>query len=309
MMNALAPNLQLALVGIYAVLTLASGINGALSRLRPRMDLTEIKLRIRSWWVMAAIFTVAVVSHPSASIGFFLLVSVLGIREFLRLLPPEDRSAGLVAYPVAGLQYLLVAIGALDLLVIAPMVATLLVPAFLAIGGRTQGFMQATGSILLGIMLTVFGVGHAAYLMVLPEAADAPAGAAGLLVFIVVLTQANDVAQFLWGRTLGSRLIAPEVSPGKTAEGLFGGVLTTVALAAVLTPLLTPFAVPVGAAVGAVLGLAGFVGDLTMSAIKRDARVKDAGTLLPGHGGVLDRIDSLVFTAPLFFHFVRVIGG
>lgn len=308
-MTSLAPNLRLALVGIYAVLTLASGLNAVLTRLRPRMDLTEVASRIRSWWVMATIFTVALVLHPSVSIGFFALVSVLGIREFMRLLPREDRTAALVAYPVALLQYVLVAMGALDLVVIAPMVAALAVPAVLAIGGRTDGFIHATGAVLLGIVLTVFGVGHAAYLMVLPEAADAPGGAASLLVFLVVLTQANDVAQFLWGKALGARRIAPEVSPGKTAEGLFGGVLTTTALAAALTPFLTPFTVPVGAAVGAVLAVAGFVGDITMSAVKRDAGVKDTGSLLPGHGGVLDRIDSLIFTAPLFFHFVRVIGG
>lgn len=308
-MSALAPNLRYALFGVYGVLMAATAISATIARWRPRLDLTEIKQRIRSWWMMAGLFTVALVLHPTVSILFFGVVSVLAVREFLRMLPAGDRAAGLVAYPVAALQYGLVAFGALELVVIAPMVAALAVPAVLAVGGRTEGFIAATGSVLLGIALTVFAVGHGAYLIALPEAAAAPAGAAGLLVFLVVLTEANDVAQFLWGKALGTRPVAPRVSPGKTVEGLAGGGLTTVALAAGLTPLLTPFSVPMGAVVGGALALAGFVGDITISAVKRDAGVKDTGTLLPGHGGVLDRVDSLIFTAPLFFHFLRLVGG
>ena len=308
-MSALAPNLRYALFGVYAVLMAASTISVTLSRWRPGIDLTEIRQRIRSWWIMAVVFTLALALHPAVSVGFFAVVSGLAVREFLRMLPAEDRAAGLVAYPVTVLHYGVVAAGALDLVVIAPLIAALAVPAVLAIRGRTDGFVAATGGLLLGIALAVFAVGHAAYLLVLPEAGTGPAGAAGLLVFLVVLTQANDVAQFLWGKALGMRQVAPQVSPGKTVEGLIGGALTTTALAALLTPLLTSFTVPVGAAVGGALALAGFVGDITISAVKRDSGVKDTGTLLPGHGGVLDRIDSLIFTAPLFFHFVRLIGG
>lgn len=308
-MSTMALNLRLALGGIYAVLAAATAIDYSLRRLRPQLDLREVTLRIRSWWAMAIIFTIALLMDPAVSVAFFGLVSGLAVYEFLRMEHAENRVAGLIAYPALAVQYLLVAAGELEYLMLVPLVTTLAVPATLAVRGRTEGFAAATGTVLLGIYLTVFAVGHAAYLLTLPESAAAPAGAAGLLVFLVVLTQANDVAQFLWGKAIGRRQVAPHVSPGKTVGGLVGGVFTTAAMSAGLAPLLTPFGIAVGAVIGVAIGISGFVGDITMSAIKRDVGVKDTGSLLPGHGGVLDRIDSLIFTAPLFFHFYRIFGG
>lgn len=308
-MTSLAPNLQLALGGIYGVLAAATAVDFSVRRLRPALDMSEITLRIRSWWAMAVVFTIALLLHPAMSVAFFGLISVLAAHEFLRMHNSDDRAAGLVAYPAIAAQYLLVALGALDYVMLVPLIVTLAVPATLAIGGRTEGFAAATGTALVAIFLTVFAVGHAAYLLVLPEADVSPAGAAGLLVFLVVLTQANDVAQFLWGKAIGRRPVAPLVSPNKTIGGLIGGLLTTAVIAAGISPLLTPFDQLTGFGIGLGIGAAGFIGDLTMSALKRDAGVKDAGTLLPGHGGVLDRIDSLIFTAPLFFHFYRILVG
>lgn len=121
---------------------------------------------------------------------------------------------------------------------------------------------------------------------------------------LLLLTQFNDVAQFLWGKTLGSRKIAPTVSPGKTWEGYLGGLATTIGLAAVVGPWLTILDLPRSLIAGVLIGVTGLLGDLNISALKRDLGVKDTGSTLPGHGGVLDRVDSLIFTAPIFFHFV-----
>ncbi len=308
-MGELTLNLRWALGGIYAVLAASTALDWSLRRLRPRLDLREVTLRIRSWWAMAIVFTGALLLDPAVSVALFAVVSGLAVFEFLRMENAENRVAGSIAYPALAAQYLLVATAHLEYVMLVPLVTTLAVPATLAVRGRTAGFAAATGTVLLGIYLTVFAVGHAAFLLALPESAAAPAGAAGLLVFLVVLTQANDVAQFLWGRAVGRRPVAPLVSPGKTVEGLVGGVVTTTMLSAGLAPFLTPFGHVTGAVIGFALGIAGFVGDITMSAVKRDAGVKDTGSLLPGHGGVLDRIDSLIFTAPLFFHFYRVFGG
>lgn len=308
-MNSLAVNLRFAIGGIYAVLAAATAIDLTLRRLRPTLDLREVTLRIRSWWAMAIVFTIALLLHPAVSVAFFAVVSVLAAYEYLRMEDTEMRTAGIVAYPAIGAQYLLAALGGLAYVLLVPLLTTLAVPATLAVRGRTEGFAAATGTLLLGIFLTVFAFGHAAFLLMLPEAATAPAGAAGLLVFLVVLTQANDVAQFLWGKAIGRRQVAPLVSPGKTVGGLVGGVATTALLSAALAPFLTPFSALVGLGIGVGIGLAGFVGDITMSAVKRDVGVKDTGSLLPGHGGVLDRIDSLIFTAPLFFHLYRLFGG
>ena len=125
------------------------------------------------------------------------------------------------------------------------------------------------------------------------------------LLFLIFLTQFNDVAQYTWGKMFGRRKIIPGVSPNKTWEGFLGGVGTTFVMAIATAPLVTPFSLAHAAAAGLLIPVAGFIGDVTVSALKRDLGVKDTGSLIPGHGGILDRIDSLTFTAPLFFHFTR----
>lgn len=124
------------------------------------------------------------------------------------------------------------------------------------------------------------------------------------LFFLIFLTQFNDVAQFTWGKLFGRHKVVPSVSPNKTVEGLLGGVATTTLLGWAIAPYLTPLGMPMSLLAGTMIGLAGFVGDVVISAVKRDIGVKDSGRLIPGHGGIMDRIDSLTFTAPLFFHFI-----
>jgi len=165
-------------------------------------------------------------------------------------------------------------------------------------------------------MGTVFFLSHAAYLLVMEVAASprvAPVCPNGeipqypgleLLLLLLVLTQSNDVAQYLWGKSLGRKKLVPLVSPGKTWAGFLGGLGTTILLSAILGPWLTMLDLPRSAMAGVIIGVTGLLGDLNISALKRDLGVKDAGATLPGHGGVLDRIDSLIFTAPVFFHFV-----
>jgi phosphatidate cytidylyltransferase len=154
-------------------------------------------------------------------------------------------------------------------------------------------------------MITVFAVSHAAMLMHLPEFSDFPAGGQGLLLFMMILNQGNDVAQYVWGKMLGHRKIVPAVSPKKTWEGFLGGMATTTLIAVLIAPYLTPFGFTFALAAGAGIAATGFIGDVTMSALKRDMGIKDSGSLIPGHGGILDRIDSLSLTAPLFFHLTR----
>ena len=153
-------------------------------------------------------------------------------------------------------------------------------------------------------MITVFNLSHAAYLLSLPAINDPNVGSVGLLLFLVLLTELNDVAQFLWGKAIGGPKIAPHVSPGKSWAGFLGGVVATTATAALIAPFLTPFAGWQCPAVGAVIAISGFIGDVTMSGLKRDLGVKDSSAFIPGHGGILDRVDSLTYSAPVFFHFV-----
>jgi phosphatidate cytidylyltransferase len=248
----------------------------------------------------------------AVSLLFFAFVSFLALKEYLSLIPTRraDRRVLFWAYLAIPVQYWWIADAWYGMFIIwVPVYVFLLLPLRMVLIGETQGFLRAVGTLHWGLMATVFSISHVAYLLVLPEAAVP--GAAGravagpsLVLFLVVLTQLNDVAQFLWGKALGRHRAVPTVSPGKTTEGLVGGVATTLALALALAPWLTPFTRPQAVAAGLIIGVGGFVGDVVVSALKRDLGIKDSGTLLPGHGGILDRIDSLTYTAPLFFHLV-----
>jgi phosphatidate cytidylyltransferase len=127
---------------------------------------------------------------------------------------------------------------------------------------------------------------------------------AKLLLFLVIVVQLSDVFQYIWGKLLGKRKIAPSISPNKTWEGFVGGVATAVALGTALW-WMTPFSPLQALLLSLAVALMGFAGGLTMSAIKRDRGVKDFGSAIEGHGGILDRMDSICFSAPLFFHLAR----
>jgi phosphatidate cytidylyltransferase len=137
-----------------------------------------------------------------------------------------------------------------------------------------------------------------------PPPSPADAWRVQLLVFFVVIVQFSDALQYAWAQIPSKHVIVPTVHPTKTWEGLLGGTASVALLGAVLC-WATPFRVWEAAGMSAVIALMGFAGSLTMSAIKRDRGVKDYGTLVEGHGGVLDRVDSLCFAAPVFFHFTR----
>jgi phosphatidate cytidylyltransferase len=127
---------------------------------------------------------------------------------------------------------------------------------------------------------------------------------ARLLLYLVIVDQMSDVLQYVWGKLIGKHKIAWRVSPNKTWEGFIGGVLTATALGTALW-WVTPFTPLESAGMSFVICILGFCGGLVMSAIKRDIGIKDFGVAIEGHGGILDRIDSLCFAAPIFFHLVR----
>jgi phosphatidate cytidylyltransferase len=293
----------LTFIGIGAVLMAAT-----LIEITARGRLPEdVRPRLKAWWGMVAIYGAAALIGRTASIVLIAFTSFLALKEYLTLIPTRraDRAVLLLAYLSIPLQFYWVAIGWYGMFIIfVPVYMLLLLPVPMLLIGETGGFLKAIGTLHWGLMTCVFSLGHAAYLLVLPPLPGAPAGGPGLLLFLLVLTEANDVAQYVWGKMFGRRKIIPKVSPKKTVEGLVGGVVTTAALAIGLAPLLTPFDWPRALAAGVGIGIAGFFGDIAISAVKRDLGIKDTGALLPGHGGMLDRLDSLTYTAPLFFHAV-----
>lgn len=307
MFSALTSNSATFLSGIFALLVIASLIVAILRRLHPQRDYTELAARVRSWWVMAGVFAAAMALSPTLSLIFLGLVSFLALKEYLSLVPTRraDRRVLFWAYLAIPVQFWWVDIGWYGMFIIfIPVYLFLLLPLHMVVIGETAGFLYAAGSLHWGLMLSVFNLSHMAYLLVLPAANNPAGGPAGLVLFLMFLTQFNDVMQYVWGKTLGRHKIIPKVSPKKTWEGFLGGIATTTLLAWLLAPLLTPLSGWEAPAAGLLIGLAGFVGDVNISALKRDLGVKDSGNLIPGHGGILDRVDSLTFTAPLFFHFL-----
>ncbi len=300
------PAILHAVAGIWVLLAVASIIVFALVKLRPEKNYSELVIRTKSWWVMLGMFTFAMLTSRVVSLCFLGFISFLALKEFFSMIPTRrsDRRILFWAYLSIPVQYYWAALEWYEVFIIfIPVYAFLFLPLRMVITQNTEGFLKAVGTIHWGLMTCVFSISHTAYLLVLPTLPDNPAGGAGFLLFLAFLTQFNDVAQYVWGKLFGKHKILPIISPKKTWQGFIGGFLTTTMVAVFIAPYITPFDTLHAALAGLLISISGFIGDVTISAIKRDIGVKDTGSIIPGHGGILDRIDSLTFTAPLFFHF------
>ena len=297
--------------GVAVTLVLATAVGQAL-RLSvdgpgTRATIANINARIGAWWLMSAAFLVATLTGGVGSVVLFALVSVLALREFVTLSPTsraDHRALAWAFFVVIPVQYVLVGVQWYGLFsIMIPVYVFLLLATRMVLAGETEGFLERAATVQWGLMACVYCVSYAPALLLL-DIDGYDAGSGKLLLFLVVVVQASDVLQFVWGKLLGRRRIAPTVSPNKTWEGFAGGVACATLLGTGLW-WATPFNPLQAAAMSVLIALAGFAGGLVMSAIKRDRGVKDYGGLLPGHGGVLDRIDSLLFAAPIFFHVTR----
>lgn len=305
------PGPLLAAIGsVYAALALATIIVAIVARRSG--SATELVARTRTWWWIVVPVSIALLAGPSVVAILFALMSFVALREFLSIISVRqvDRTAILIAYAAIPLQYWFVADDWYGMFAIfIPVYVTAAIAFRLVIAGETRGFIRSAGTLQWGLFLTVYNLSHLAFLTVLDVAAPLPAGGAGLLLFVLVLVEGNDVAQYTAGRLFGRHAIVPAVSPKKTWEGFVGGLAASALLGALLSQWLTPFGPAEGAMAGLGLAALGFLGDVTVSAIKRDLGIKDSGGMLPGHGGILDRLDSLVFAAPIFLHYVRYFYG
>lgn len=294
----------LLILGILVFSTLLFFIWG---KMKPQANLTELKLRTKSWWGMATMFILAAVINPLISYFAFGLLSFMALRELATIsknVREADRRVLIWCYIAIPIQYVLAYNGLFNLFVIfIPIVMFIWIPFMLVMRGETTEIGRSMSVLPTQLMLTVFSLSHLAFLLSLPEIAGFNAGGRGLLLFIVFITEINDVFQFTWGKLLGRHKIIPKISPNKTWEGFIGGILTTTIIGYFLR-FLTPFSETEALVVSFIVACAGFVGDVVVSAVKRDIGLKDTGTLIPGHGGILDRIDSLSITAVVFFHIV-----
>lgn len=322
---------QLALGLLLAFLLLGSaGRLLAIAYRRRRGEAGDARQRLeslRTWWLLFLTFAGAILLGPLGVCLFLALASVLGLREFSRLILGEHDTDehGLA---VACLLFLVpatfvpIALGyGVIALAVAPMLAVLLIALTQVIEDAPSTYVRATGGLLLGSITLISGLGHGAVLVYAgSDLTDLRLGV-GWFLLLVALTELNDIAQAFVGRRFGRHHITPRLSPNKTWEGLFGGLGTTCLASAILTPFLTDLGIgssPVSASfiestlaalpwsllAGTVICFSGFLGDLNMSGVKRFVGVKDSSHVLPGMGGVLDRVDSLTFTAPSFYWFV-----
>lgn len=298
--------------GIVALLALSSAVTFFLKR-RARGSahpvIANLDARVKAWWIMVAVFGLALATGGVGSVVLFGLVSFFALREFITLTPtrPGDhRTLFWVFFIVTPLQYYLVAVQWYGLFaILIPVYAFIFGPTRSALAGDSERFLERTAKIQWALMVCVYCVSHVpALLMLRISGYEGQNGK--LLLFFVLVVQLSDVLQYVWGKLMGRRKIAPEISPNKTVEGFWGGVLSATAIGTGLW-WATPFAWWQAALLSFLITLMGFFGGLVMSAIKRDRGVKDYGTLIEGHGGVMDRIDSICFAAPVFFHLVRYI--
>ncbi|EFO4321500.1 MAG: phosphatidate cytidylyltransferase, partial [Escherichia coli] len=260
-----------------------------------------VTLRIRTWWGIVICFSLVISGPRWMTLTFFALISFLALKEYGTLISVHFPRW---LYWVIPINYLLIGFNCFELyLLFIPLAGFLILATWRVLVGDTSGFLHTVSAIFWGWIMTVFALSHAAWLLMLPTINIQ--GGALLVLFLLALTESNDIAQYLWGKSCGRRKVVPKVSPGKTLEGLMGGVITTMIASLIIGPLLTPLNTLQALLAGLLIGISGFCGDVVMSAIKRDVGVKDSGKLLPGHGGLLDRIDSLIFTAPVFFYFIR----
>jgi len=293
-------------IGLWIFLLTATGVGQVLRVTKPGKTITKVNQIIRAWWVIAGFFTAVMWLGPTAMVLFMGFVSYLALKEFYSLVPTRraDRRALFWSYGAILVQYFAISQDWFILfLLYIPLYHLLMGPMRLVVRGRTEHFVRSSSTIHWGLMLAVFNLSHVAYLMVLPMDGNPNGGGPGMVLYLIILTELNDVAQFIWGKSFGKHKVAPSVSPNKTWEGLLGGLGTTSVLSMIIAPVLTPMTTLQAFGLGLSLSMLGFVGDVVMSAVKRDMQVKDSSSLIPGHGGVLDRVDSLSYTAPVAFYF------
>lgn len=310
-MNSVTEDLLTLFACLVAVLVVASAVAHVFARRLPEgvehPGIANLNTRIDAWWGMILVMGVAFLGGRTGVIVLFALCSFAALREFATLMTTvrADHHALLLAFfVVLPAQYMLIWLDWYGLYsIFIPVYAFLLLPIVAVLRGDTKRFLVRVAEVQWALMITVFCASHVPALLSLTIPGYEDRNVL-LIAFLVVVVQSSDVLQYVFGKRFGRRRIAPRLSPSKTVEGAVGGVLSASCVGAALW-WMTPFTPLQAAGLSLVICVMGFLGGLVLSAIKRDRGVKDWGHLIPGHGGFIDRLDSVVFSAPVFFHLVR----
>ena len=273
----------------------------------PHAVIDNLNARINAWWVMILIIFAAAALGFYGVIGLFFVISFMALREFLSLLyirRGDHLALAACFYVILPLQYFLVAIDWFSMFTIfIPVYGFLFLPILSALLGDTAHFLDRSTKVQWALMISVFCISHIPAILTL-DIEGFEDKKLLLMIFLILVVQSSDVLQYVWGKLFGKHKIAPKLSPSKTVEGFVGGVVIASMLGGLLY-WLTPFNPVQAVLMSLLICLMGFLGGLVMSAMKRSMGVKDWGNMISGHGGMLDRMDSLCFAAPIFFHVVR----
>ena len=273
----------------------------------PHAVIDNLNARINAWWVMILIIFAAAALGFYGLIGLFFVISFMALREFLSLLyirRGDHLALAACFYVILPLQYFLVAVDWFSMFTIfIPVYGFLFLPILSALLGDTAHFLDRSTKVQWALMISVFCISHIPAILTL-DIEGFEDKKLLLMIFLILVVQSSDVLQYVWGKLFGKHKIAPKLSPSKTVEGFVGGVVSASVLGGLLY-WLTPFNPVQAVLMSLLICLMGFLGGLVMSAMKRSMGVKDWGNMISGHGGMLDRMDSLCFAAPIFFHVVR----
>lgn len=298
--------------GIGGILVFASLVGFVLKLVKGNNPVIEnLNARINAWWVMVLVIGCTFWLGNIAVIILFFLISGFALREFITITPTtsDDYYALLFAFYIAlPVQYIFVAMNWYGMFsIFIPVYVFLLLPILASIKGSTKNFLERTAKVQWGLMITVYCISCVPALLTL-DIQGYESRNLLLIAFLVIVVQISDVLQYVFGKLFGKRKIAPTLSPSKTVEGFVGGIFSASLIGACLW-WITPFSFLQAGMISLMITLLGFMGGLVMSSIKRDQGIKDWGHMIEGHGGMLDRLDSVCFAAPIFFHVVRYWWG
>lgn len=307
----MANKLYYLVAGLITVLLIASLIGQVLkyrvATPKGQAIVENMIARTNAWWGMVAILMVTFAAGRISTILLFVSISYFALREFITLTPtrPADHNALSLAFFITiPLQYYLIWINWYALFtILIPVYGFLIFSSISALSQDTENFLERAAKIQWGTMVAVYCISHAPALLMLEIKGYEGQGAL-LLFFMMLVAQSSDVFQYVFGILFGKRRVAPVVSPNKTVEGLIGGGMCAIGVGTAMW-WITPFSPWQSAGMAFAIVTMGFLGGLVMSAIKRSLGAKDWGSMIKGHGGVLDRLDSICFAAPIFFHLTR----
>lgn len=298
--------IESAAVLALGILSFATTGNFLLRLSKPKNEtLEKVAVIIKSWWAIAGLYLLFLTWYKwGLLIGMFIF-TLISIREYLK----QSRVAykKYIFYSIGTLcclQYLALAFDqALLFLAIVPVLCLWVVPG-IVIARSTVDDLELVAGVGFGLALLVYYLGHVAALTSLSELKFSSEVGTYAALILVLITWSNDVFQFIAGKCLGKWKVVPHLSPNKTLAGFLGGLIGTTLLTGFCTEQLLGLSWSQSFPLGVLVGISGMFGDLFFSAVKRRIGLKDFSQAIPGHGGYLDRLDSLIFTAPVYFHYL-----